>query len=273
MEILKCWGKDIGWSDNALGNWAHFFGQIPEDGLAIAGDREWAHNIRFWPNLYNLALLELFGLVTIQHGATKTGQGWQIERVWRRPLGDGLLALLATYIRKNFSDIFQGDDPSDVPFGILRPLLSPYFPDWHNTLSFPDFGFQEGEFIFKVSLWKGEIWRRIALISTCTLDELATMIIRAYDFDFDHLYQFTYSNRFGGRKRVAHPYIKEVPATDEVELGELPLQLGTKMEFVYDFGDNWTFEVTLEQINPSPAIVKAPQVIETHGESPTQYGW
>ena len=54
---------------------------------------------------------------------------------------------------------------------------------------------KEGIYVFKVSL--GSIWARIAIPSGNTLDELSTSILDAFAFDYDHLYQFTYKNRFG----------------------------------------------------------------------------
>jgi hypothetical protein len=104
------------------------------------------------------------------------------------------------------------------------------------------------------------------------LDELAAAIINAFDFGFDHLYKFTYPNRFGALKEVPHPYMEESPATTEVEVRELALQPGASIEFIYDFGDWWEFDVILEQIDPPDAAMKKPILVEKHGESPPQYG-
>ena len=107
--------------------------------------------------------------------------------------------------------------------------------------------------------------------ATSTLEELAAAIISAFEFDFDHLYKFTYPNRFGTTREVTHPYMDESPATTEVEIGDLALQPGTSMEFVYDFGDWWTFRVTLEKVGPPDPTVRKPVLLEKHGEAPPQY--
>ena len=284
LTLLETWtmrgrGEVIGegrghfWSDAPLVNWAHFFEKVPADGLQIAGDSDKEESLRFWPKLYNLALLELFGLVRIRHGPVIEGQGWPIERVWRTPLGDALLAILVNFMHENYMEILDYDDSSEIPFGTLQPILQPYFPQWQNNLTFPVAEFQDGVYIFKISLWRGKIWRRIAIPGTSTLDGLAVAIINAYEFDFDHLYQFTYANRFGAAKRVAHPYMEESPATTEVQIGELPLQAGVSMEFVYDFGDWWTFQVTLEKIAPPDPKIRASRLMEKHGKAPEQYSW
>jgi hypothetical protein len=282
LTLLETWtmrgrGEVIGegrayfWSDAPLVSWAYFFEKIPTKGLPIAGNSDMENTIIYWPKLHNLALLELFGLLGVQHGPVIEGEGWQIERVWRTPLGDALLAVLVNFIQENYMEILEYEDPSEIPFGVLQPVLQPYFPQWQNNLTFPAVEFQEGVFILKVSLWGGEIWRRIAIPATMTLDDLATMIINAYEFDFDHLYKFTYANRFGAAKQVTHPYMEEYPATPEVQIGELPLQPGALMEFVYDFGDWWEFDVILEKVDPPDARMTKPAILESHGESPQQY--
>jgi hypothetical protein len=43
------------------------------------------------------------------------------------------------------------------------------------------------------------------------------------------------------------------------------------MEFHFDFGDDWRFDVTLERIEPPDTKVKAPAIIERHGKPPRQY--
>ena len=57
----------------------------------------------------------------------------------------------------------------------------------------------------------------------------------------------------------------------EVQLGELPLQVGESMKVLYDFGDNWQFSVKLESIDPPGSIKKLPKVIESKGKAPEQY--
>jgi hypothetical protein len=62
----------------------------------------------------------------------------------------------------------------------------------------------------------------------------------------------------------------EGPWAHEVRVGDLPLQVGQSMTFVYDFGDWWEFGVTLEGIDADMKI-DGPTVLESHGEPPEQY--
>jgi hypothetical protein len=103
------------------------------------------------------------------------------------------------------------------------------------------------------------------------LDDLSDTILRAFNFDDDHLYQFSYCNRFGLTERILHPYMYESPSTDEVIIGEVQLRPGASMEYLFDFGDQWRFDVKLEEINPADARIKRPKILEKHGQAPPQY--
>jgi hypothetical protein len=104
------------------------------------------------------------------------------------------------------------------------------------------------------------------------LENLSDSILEAFEFDYDHLDQFTYKTRFGTYKNVNHPFMEdEPPWTDEVLIGKIELKPGTSMRYLYDFGDNWLFDVKLERIDPPDPKVKKPVILESHGEAPEQY--
>jgi hypothetical protein len=245
-----------------------FFQRIPDEGMPVAGHKEAEDSIRYWPGLHNLGLLELFGLIAIQPVPLEPGKGWRIERVNRTPLGDALLALLYAGFFGDIDNILALESEDKIPFGVLQPALQLYFPEWKRNLSPPEWAFRDGVHIFKVSL--GSMWRRVAIPASQTLDALASAILNAVEFDHDHLYEFSYQNRFGVTERVNHPYMDEGPWTSEVLVGDTPLKIGQTMTFVFDFGDWWEFDVTLERVDADMKVKKA-VVIEKHGEPPTQY--
>ena len=43
------------------------------------------------------------------------------------------------------------------------------------------------------------------------------------------------------------------------------------MTLVYDFGDNWQFNLTLERVEPPGKKMKAPRIVESHGACAEQY--
>ena len=251
-------------------SWVGFFLRIPDGGLTVAGDKEAEDFLRYTPGWHNLGLLELFGLLSVQHGPPQPGKGWRIERIERTPLGDALLALLQAEFFGDIHNVLALAAEDKLRFGALQPPLQPYFPAWKNNLPVPEWAFREGAHIFRVAL--GWVWCRIAIPADQTLDALASTILDAVEFDHDHLYEFSYQNRFGLLERVHHPTMDEAPWTSEVRVGDVPLRVGHAMTYVFDFGDWWEFAVTLERVDPGMAI-KEPVVLEKRGEFPSQYGW
>ena len=247
-----------------------FFLCIPDEGLQIAGDTEAESWLRYIPGWYNLGLLDLFGLLSVQHAPPHPGKGWCIERIHRTPLGDALVALLHARFFADLTNVFRLEDETGgkIPFGALQSVLQPYFPAWTNNLVVPEWVFQGGTHVFKVSL--GDLWRLIAIPADRSLDDLSSAILNTVDFGHDHLHMFSYRNRFGVWERVHHSYMDEGPWTTDVLVGDVPLRVGQTMTYVFDFGDWWEFDVTLEQINPDMQIKEA-VLLQAHGESPEQY--
>jgi hypothetical protein len=245
-----------------------FFRDIPVEGLRIAGNKDAEYRLSCLLGWYNLALLDLFGILTIKHGLPVEGKAWNIEGIWCTPFGNALMALLVTELFSDFERILEVNSEGEQPFGALQPVLQPYFTEWRNNLSIPEPVFRSGGHIFEVSL--GRFWCRIAIPADSTLDGLASIILNAVKFDNDHLYRFSYKNRFGLQTGVNHPYMDEGPWTTEVQIGDVALLVGQAMTFLFDFGDQWEFDVKLENVDPNVSVRK-PKILEKHGEPPEQY--
>jgi hypothetical protein len=104
-----------------------------------------------------------------------------------------MLQLLSDHL---LSDEYLGryDRDTDVPFGELQTVVQPLYPRWRQNLNLPEQEFQDGTYIFKVSLGKG-VWRRISIAGGDDFESLSDTILEAFAFDDDHLHQFTYKNR------------------------------------------------------------------------------
>ncbi len=142
-------------------------------------------------------------------------------------------------------------------------------------------------YVFKVAL-KGakRIWRRIAVRSDQTLDDLHEAIFDAFDRDDEHLYSF-YFLPPGARGRAAlrkaveftHPYNaqegdffgKEPFDASEDELRSLGLSKGQQFLYLFDFGDEWWHEVTVERTDGPIEDGDYPRIVEKKGKSPPQY--
>lgn len=246
--------------------WLQFFVQIPGQGLQVAGHRYWEGQITGTPGLVNLALMESFGLLQTEGNSCLPGKGWRPQQVRRTSFGDALLARLCDFLAT------QPPPPATDPraCGRLQPIFQPCFPQWQQTLQVPETPFTAGEYVFGVCLETA--WRRIAAPAALTLDQLAGAIVKAFDFDFDHLYCFLFEDRYGLPRQVNHPLVEEPPFANQVRVGDVPLQPGEVMSLLYDFGDEWEFMVLLERIDPPNAKRKKAAVLEKRGRAPAQYG-
>jgi hypothetical protein len=268
LEAWLIWGNNeiLGEHSDSFGNLfkcIQCWKRIPDKGAKFAKYEE-QHDISYFPGLHNVALLELFGFLSIKQGKSQAGKGWRITSLQRLPLGDAMLPLLLQIAIQ--ADL---EDDENVNFGKWQSQFKLFFPEWQHNLIIPHQEFTDGIYIFKVSICKA--WRRIAIPAKKPLSWLAEIILDAFDFDYDHLYEFNCKDRFGRTIKIGHPYMEDPPFADQVKIGDLPLEPGGKMTYIYDFGDNWQFDVQLEAINPPDSKIKKAKIVEIHGEAPKQY--
>ncbi|MCI5125868.1 MAG: plasmid pRiA4b ORF-3 family protein, partial [Candidatus Electrothrix sp. AR5] len=210
FEAWWCRGSDeilgeregVGMFDYLVRN-LNFFGKLPEKGLKIAGDKQEEQSLRYHPGHHSLALLELFGFITIKDGEPEQGKGWCVESI--TPTDWGKIVLGSIYdVNRQTMDGSWGDasveEMKATAFKAWRATAQPYFSDWNSALTPPETAFQPGVHVFKVSL--GKAWRRIAVSGESIFDTLAGTILQAFSFEHDHLYQFIYSDLYGLKKNT-----------------------------------------------------------------------
>ncbi len=141
-------------------------------------------------------------------------------------------------------------------------------------------------FIFKVSLLRNsKISREIEVLENMNLYKLAEAIIDAYGFDFDHCFGFF--NKIQETKFYDSEKKYEL-FTDLIEEGEnleptgaesvkktkvkdAWQNVGGKMMFLFDYGDNWQFIVELKSFGEKDINKKYPIVLSKTGKAPRQY--
>jgi hypothetical protein len=232
-------------------------------------------------SLLNIALKEMFGLVHVVHGEPQQGTGWIISEVKPTEFGRALSQLISFGFpfQDPFDSLFEEDDEDDdsqrntggqIVFDTYRELLAPYFPEWQNSFTLsPDAKYRDGIFTFKVSL--GKIWRRIAIPAGLTLLDLNDAIQHAFRFDNDHLHSFIYKDHFGKDVSVNHFLDDEPPYSNQIRIGDTPIRPGQRMNYIFDYGDYWEFEILLEAIEPPDPEMKSAKIIESQGKAPRQY--
>lgn len=252
-----------------LQGWSILFAKIPKSGANPTESVSIEYCVRYDFGWHNVALLELFGLVATRQAPFEPGKGWTIEHIQRTPLGDALLVLLEGSFFSRFRS-FMDPESQELSWqiGAMQPVLQTHFPAWRNNIVVPQAEFRQGVHIFKGSL--GRFRFRIALRAEDTLEDLARAVLTTVRFDSDHLYLFRYRDRFGSLQEVNHHYMEDGPWVHEVQIGELECPLGQPMTFLFDFGDEWEFEVIPEKVETDRRIERW-EVLEIHGEPPEQY--
>lgn len=213
------------------------------------------------------ALAELFGWLRVEYREPRPGDSVRPAAIERLPLGDAMADAINIFF---LSALFRAESEEARAASPLLPLFQPNFPDFQRVLSAPARPFRDGEYTWRVSL--GDVWREIVAPARATLDQLATAILKAFEFDRDHLYCFYVKDPRGKNLEFLCPFQDEgLPTTDEVALGDLPVAEGDEMGFLYDYGDEWRFSVKLLRVGP-PSNRRELEVMARQGDAPAQYG-
>jgi hypothetical protein len=126
---------------------------------------------------------------------------------------------------------------------------------------------------------QSECVRVIEIKSTATFLELHEAIQDAVDFDNDHLFEF-FVGRYPGIRTYSiggeanWDTFSPVRTYRNVGISSVwPLPTGMKLYYLFDFGDNWLFQINKTRHKDKmiqPGIVY-PRVVEARGKSLEQY--
>lgn len=129
-----------------------------------------------------------------------------------------------------------------------------------------------GNYTFKVSFSK-TIWRKINLSYKHTLGNLHSAIQKAFQFDDDHLYAFYMGSSRKSGKAIYCKYAEhEGDIAEKTTIESLELYKGERFLYLFDFGDEWEFNIELVEYDEESPIILKPEIIESKGKSPEQYG-
>ncbi|MBC8344159.1 MAG: plasmid pRiA4b ORF-3 family protein [Bacteroidetes bacterium] len=154
------------------------------------------------------------------------------------------------------------------PFEIFKRL----FPEGevNNTVVKDEFD-RSGVYTFKVSLYS-DLWRKINISHKHYLSDLHKAIQEAFDFDNDHLYAFYIGGKRKTGKAIYCSYVEEEGKTaDEINIADLRLFRGQKIFYLFDFGDEWWFDIKLLKIDKESPLPAQPVIVGSEGESLDQY--
>lgn len=114
-----------------------------------------------------------------------------------------------------------------------------------------------------------EVYRNIEICGDETLDRLCQIILEAFDFVDEHLYEFCMDNCMYSENSYQSDPEEDDDASTDIALDKLKLNKGQKFSLHYDFGDDWMFTITVHKINEveesfEPRIVKSKGQIQQY---------
>jgi hypothetical protein len=131
--------------------------------------------------------------------------------------------------------------------------------------------------VFRAQL-RPRIYRDIEIESTKSLYDLAAAVVEAFEFDFDHAFGF-YS------KLDEHVFDSplryelfadledggEARSVKRTKVVQAFPAVGSKMQFLFDYGDDWRFQVELIGQGEKAPQVRYPKLLKAVGKAPPQY--
>jgi len=136
-------------------------------------------------------------------------------------------------------------------------------------------------FIFRAALQgRTSIYRDIELDPSKSLYVLAETIVSSFNFDFDHAFGF-YTGLTPAKIHKTFPKYElfadmgdadpQVLGVRKTKISQAFFEVEQTMLFLFDYGDNWLFRVTLRAVGKKSAKTRYPRVVATDGEAPAQY--
>lgn len=163
-------------------------------------------------------------------------------------------------------DLDQSDERFLEAFKHLFPEHS-----LENSLPRRDVPFVAGLYTFKVAL-SPTVWREIVISSEETFEKLHEMIIKAYQFDDDHLYSFFMDGELWSNNCIASP-LEDFGhhVASEVSIGAAGLKEHQQFLYLFDYGAEWQFSVEVCHIDSHNLNLITPYIKSEKGASPGQY--
>jgi len=139
-------------------------------------------------------------------------------------------------------------------------------------------------YLIKATLsdWQGKVegkpFRVLAIPENFTLYKLAETIVDSFNFYFDHPFGFYDNIKKWNQSDEGYELFADMGEESEfkgvkkTKVNSVFNQIGKKMLFLFDYGDQWHFIIELKGIELAREGVRYPFIVESVGEAPSQYG-
>lgn len=165
---------------------------------------------------------------------------------------------------------FEVEDPYNIEHYDLDEPPKKNVPD--NILKFPRQYQDENKvtsYFVRVDLkgFKPPIWRRLLIPAGISYERLHRILQVAFDWEDSHLHSF-----FVDRTKMIGPNDLEMPQFDEKKrLIDEDFQEGAKIEYIYDFGCDWTHQIVVEKaVLDDPIQPESAVCVKGKGDTPLE---
>ena len=131
--------------------------------------------------------------------------------------------------------------------------------------------------IFRVRI-RPRISREIEIPSEASLYDLATAIVQAFDFDLDHAFGFfSKLDHHVFDSPVRYELFADLDGDSEsgsvkrTKVAQAFPAVGAKLQFLFDYGDDWRFQVELIGVGQKIPKTRYPKLLKAVGKAPPQY--
>ena len=145
---------------------------------------------------------------------------------------------------------------------------------------------KQGEKVYLIkailSDWDGKVrgqpFKVLAIPEGFTLYGLAEAIVDGFNFDFDHAFGFYDNIKRWPHSNEGYELFADIGEESKFKgvkvarVNKVFDELGKKMLFLFDYGDEWHFIVELKGIELPKEGGEYPFVVESVGDAPPQYG-
>lgn len=107
-------------------------------------------------------------------------------------------------------------------------------------------------------------YRVLEIGGSKTLDDLCMLILHAFDFIHEHLYEFCMDNIMYNSENSYQYEPEEGERSTDIAINKLALEQGQIFSLHYDYGDDWMFNINVQKIEDVKGRIK-PAVIESKG--------
>jgi hypothetical protein len=115
---------------------------------------------------------------------------------------------------------------------------------------------------------KPPVWRRVLVSGDSTISFLHEIVQSAMGWCNCHLHQFLIRGKEYGVSYEGGVHFADDP--DKIKLSDFQLRPPERLEYVYDFGDNWEHNISVEKILPADPAQTYPVCIAGRGECPPE---